>query len=62
MTLAAYYYPLSKSARQPGKAALLEIHQIESNGVKHVIASVYVAGMRDARNQTKSLGATAWNF
>jgi hypothetical protein len=62
MTLAAYYYSLSKSAQQPNKKALLEIHAIEQNGVVHVLSSVYVSGIREAKIQAKISGATAWNF
>ena len=63
-TLAAYYYPLGKSARSAGKAGVFELHMIELNGATHNLtpSPVYVSGMAEARRQAKANGATPWNF
>jgi len=62
--LAAYYYPLGKSARSAGVAGVYELHLIEPNGLRHNLTPrpVYVAGVREARRQAAADGATPWNF
>lgn len=60
-TLAAYYYP-AKGALD-GRKGNYELHRIEPNGARHILAqNVRCDGKREARRLAALDGATPWNF
>lgn len=61
MTLAAYYYPASKSQKAQGFSGVVELHTLE-NGKREFTSRHHADTVREARALATRYRATPWNF
>jgi len=61
MTLAAYYYPATRTQRAKGVQGVVELHQLR-DGLRISRTTWNAADKREARAIALREGATPWNF